>query len=302
MENNNIGSSILILLVIGLVCFVIYKILSMFKFPKIGAMCLISGGVKTGKTTFGVALAIKEYKRSHRRWTIKKVFCNLLNRAIPEEPLLYSNIPLSIPYVPITKDLFERKKRFRFGSVIYVCEASLVADSQLVKDYDLNNVLLLFNKLIGHSTHGGCIIFDTQQIGDVHYSIKRSLSEYFYIHHLVKWIPFFLVAYIREERYSDDGTIVNSYEKDVEDSLVRVIIPKSTWKKFDCYCYSYQTDDLPVEDNVIKKPADLKARSLVSFRNWDKYIKRPVKQVAEVKDGNQCSDSKEEETKITEEK
>lgn len=298
MENNNIGSSILIILIVGLVCFIAYKIMSMFKFPKTGAMCLISGGVKTGKTTFGVALAYKEYKRVHRIWKIKKVFSRMFDRECPEEPLLYSNIPLKVPYVPITRELLQRKHRFRFGSVIYVCEASLVADSQLIKDFDLNNVLLLFNKLIGHSTHGGKIIYDTQQIGDVHYSIKRCLSEYFYIHHLVKWIPGFLVAYIREERYSDDGTVVNSYDADVEESLVRVIIPKKTWKLFDHYCFSTATDNLPVADNVIHSD-DLKVHKLVSFRTeWDRLYDKKC----EVKKDGVSSPSKENKEENTEKK
>lgn len=268
---NNITSLIIWLLIIGLVLFVAHKIMSKFKLPKVGALCLVSGGVKTGKSTFSVALVMSNYKRVHRRWKIRKFFCELLGKEVVEEPLIYSNIPLSVPYVPLTEDLLTRKKRFRYGSVIYVCEASLVADSQMIKNMDLNNRLLLFNKLIGHSTKGGLIIFDTQSTSDCHYSVKRCLSEYFYIHHLIKWLPFFLIAFVREERYSNDGVVVNSYDNDVEDSLKKVIIPKSTWKKFDRYCYSTMTDDLPVVDNIVHT-SDLKARRIVSFRDWDKYI------------------------------
>ena len=64
-------------------------------------------------------------------------------------------------YVPLTDDLLLRKKRFVYGSVIYVQEASLVADSQLIRDMDINERLMLFNKLIGHETKGGVIIYDT---------------------------------------------------------------------------------------------------------------------------------------------
>ena len=79
-------------------------------------------------------------------------------------PLIYSNVPLAMPYVPLTDDLLLRKKRFVYGSVIYVQEASLVADSQLIRDMDVNERLMLFNKLIGHETKGGVIIYDTQCI------------------------------------------------------------------------------------------------------------------------------------------
>ena len=63
------------------------------------------------------------------------------------EPLLYSNIPLSCPYVPLTKELLLRKKRFVYGSTVLISEASLVADSQLIKDKVINERLLKFFKL-----------------------------------------------------------------------------------------------------------------------------------------------------------
>ena len=242
----------------------IFYILKQFKFPKIGSLTLISGGVKTGKSTFSVALAIREYKARLRKTKFKNFFRKLFKKSTLELPCLYSNVPLALPYV-----LLLRKKRFVYGSVVYCQEASLVADSQLIKDMNVNNLLLLFNKLFGHSTKGGCLIYDTQTISDLHYSIKRSLSEYFYIHHLVKWIPGFLVAYVIENRYSEDGSIVLDGSKDVEDTLKRVIIPKKTWKYFDCYCYSVLTDNLPVEKTIVDnniQTQDLKARKILTFR------------------------------------
>lgn len=252
--------------------FFVRKFLAKFKFPKVGAMCLVSGGVKCGKSTTAVALSIKEYKRRHRRWRIRKIFQKMFRIPVSEEPLLYSNIPLGVPYVELSSKLLLRKARFNYGSVIYVCEASLVADSQMIKDKDLNERLLMFNKLIGHELKGGCIIYDTQAIGDCHYSIKRCLSEYLYVHHLVKWIPFFLVAYIREDRYSEDGSILSVNTSDVEETLRRVIIPKRTWNLFDCYCYSSLTDNLPVENKVtvLPKKSSLKAKKIVSFKEVEK--------------------------------
>lgn len=252
-------------MLIGLGVFLFRKIMSKFKVPKIGAMALVSGGVKCGKSTLSVAIAMSEFKRRKRRVVFRNFFCKLFNKPLFELPLLYSNIPLSVPYVPITKELLTRKTRFVYGSVIYVCEASLVADSQLIKDINLNEQLLLFNKLIGHSTKGGCIIYDTQCIGDTHYSIKRCLSEYIYVHHLTKWIPFFLLAYVQECRYSDDKSTINVSDDDVEVKLRRVIIPKRTWKYFDCYCYSALTDDLP-EEKTVTCATDLKAHEIVSFK------------------------------------
>ena len=267
-SNSNISLYILLAL-LALGVFIFYKISKHFKVPKIACVSLTTGGVKSGKSTFSVYLAISTYKRIHRRWKVRKVFQTLFNKPIDEEPLLYSNIPLSVPYVPITLDLLQRKIRPRYGSVAYVNEASLLCDQMLYKDDELSERLTLFNKLFGHETCGGYLVYDTQCIGDVHYAVKRSLSNYFYVHHLEKRIPFFLVAKVREERYSDDtGTITNTYSEDVEDNLKTVIIPKSVWKKFDAYCFSVLTDSLPVSDNVLKGTTDLKAREIVSFRKF----------------------------------
>ena len=276
-SNSNISLYILLAL-LALCAFIFYKISKHFKVPKIACVSLTTGGVKSGKSTFSVYLAISTYKRIHRRWKVRKVFQTLFNKPIDEEPLLYSNIPLLVPYVPITLELLQRKIRPRYGSVAYVNEASLLCDQMLYKDDELSERLTLFNKLFGHETCGGFLVYDTQCIGDVHYAVKRSLSNYFYVHHLEKRIPFFLVAKVREERYSDDkGTITNTYSEDVEENLKTVIIPKSVWKKFDAYCFSVLTDSLPVSDNVLKGSRDLKARDIVSFRKFKTIQNNEVK-------------------------
>lgn len=246
--------------------FFIRRFTAKFKVPKIGAMCLVSGGVKCGKTTLAVAIVMREYRSRVRRVKFCNFFRKIFRKDLKPLPLLYSNVPLSIPYVPLSDDLLLRKKRFVYGSVIYVCEASLVADSQLIRDMDINERLLMFNKLIGHETKGGCIIYDTQCISDCHYSIKRCLSEYIYVHHLVKCIPFILVAYVQECRYSDDNSTITAQADDIESTLRRVIISKRNWKYFDCYCYSSLTDNLAVEDKLVE-PTSLKATKILSFKN-----------------------------------
>lgn len=264
--------NIISFVIIGLIIFLIYKfIIRKFKFPKVGAMAMVTGGVKCGKSTFAVGLVMSEYRRRRRSVKFRNFFRKLFRIPLHDLPLIYSNIPLSVPYVPLTEDLLLRKKRFVYGSVIYVNEASLVADSQLIKDHNINERLLLFNKLIGHELLGGCIIYDTQSISDVHYSIKRCLSDYFYIHHLSKWIPFFLVATIRECRYSEDGSVVEVNTSDVEDSLRKVIIRKSTWKKFDAYCFSSLTDNLPVANETVVADS-LKVKKVFSFRDYDSLM------------------------------
>ena len=83
---------------------------------------------------------------------------------------------------------------------------------------------------------------------------------------------------MREERYSDDRGTINTYNEDVENTLKKVLIPKRVWKKFDAYCFSCLTDGLPVADNVIEDSTDLKARNIVSFRQYKTINNKENKQ------------------------
>lgn len=268
----------MIYLIIGIILLIL--ILWLFKIPKMGTVVMITGGVKTGKSMLAVRTVIKKYRMAMLKYYIKRGLFFLLRRKAPEKPLIYSNVPLAMPYVPLTEDLLTRKTRFRYGSVIYCCEASLIADSMSFRDMDLNERLLLFNKLIGHETRGGCIIYDTQCINDNHYAVKRCLSNYFYIHSAIKWVPFVCLLRVKEYIYSDDKSTINVEEKDIEESMKLVIVPKSTWRKYDCYCYSVLTDSLPVETIqripvktkasglYLRQRYDLKARKIVSFKKY----------------------------------
>lgn len=258
------------ILAVVLIIILLFIILKYFKTLKIGSLSLVSGGVKTGKTTLAVYLALREYKKAILRWKIRCFFRKLMRKDPEEKPLLYSNIPVKMDYVLIDKDYLLRNKRFNYKSVILISEASLFADSQLIKNQDINEQLLLFNKLIGHETKGGKLIYDTQQIQDCHYSIKRSLSSYFYIHHIFKYFPFFIVAYVKEYRYSEDNSVIGTETEDIEDTLKRILIPKSVWKKFDCYCYSILTDDLTSNPDITKgqKLKSFKAETIPSFREF----------------------------------
>lgn len=276
------------LLIVIAVVVVFFIIKRTFKLPKYGNMTLVTGGIKTGKTTMSVWLATRQYNKVYREWFIydrilypalhKLPFrkCRDLKRR--EKPLFYSSIPIAIKnYVPLTHDLIQRQSRFAYKSVVYVCESSLLADSQCIKNSSVNESMLLFNKLFAHETRGGYVFYDTQSINDNHYAVKRCLSSYFYIHHSYK-LPFFVIAKVRELKYSDDNTSINTFDSDVENSLLTVVIPKRVWKYFDCYCFSSFTDDLPVVTDVQRVNVNdrKKVKKIVSFRKYetlpDKYV------------------------------
>lgn len=254
----------LLLIIIGII--ILYFVLKRkFKFPKCNSMVCVTGAIKSGKSTFSLALAYKQYKRNLRGVKIRNFFRKLFHKTNFEEiPLFYTSVPVAFPHVRLTKELLLREERFAYKSVIWVDEASLLADSMSFKDDDVNTQLLLFNKLIAHETKGGTLVWNTQSVADLHYSIRRCLSEVFYVHDTFKWIPFFLVCTVNEERFSEDGSVMTMYNDDVEKKLTRVIIPKSIWRKFDCYCHSIHTDGKKVATNV-ERAKSLKCRRIVSF-------------------------------------
>ena len=59
----------LLILVLLLVLYFVYR--KNFKILKVPSVCLITGGVKTGKSLLSVNLSIKDYKKRHRVWWFK---------------------------------------------------------------------------------------------------------------------------------------------------------------------------------------------------------------------------------------
>lgn len=260
---------ILIIIVLSLIIWWFWnKFVSLFKFPKVGAVAVITGGLKTGKTAISLAIARFVYRCVHRRWKIKVFLGKVFNLRCKDdlEPVFYSSIPLACDYVPLTRDLLLMKKRIVPKSVVFIDEVSLIADSMLFKDKEINEQLLKFFKLFGHISHGGLCVFNSHCLTDLHFALKRTTSQYFYIHHTVK-LPFLSFTKMREERYSEDNTTLNNYPDDVENTLKTCIFRSRVFKEYDCYAYSLLTDDLPVQNDIVrgKNLPNLKATEIPSF-------------------------------------
>lgn len=258
---------IIFFIIIATAWVLLKKILPKFKVPKVGAVALVTGAVKSGKSTFSFILAYRNFKKRHRRWYFRKI----IFRANEEEPLFYSNIPVKIKhYVPLSLDMIRRKTRLNYGSVTWLDEASLIADSQLWKDQLINEEIQLFMKLYGHETKGGILIYNTQSYQDLHYGFARCTSQIFFVHHTTGWLPFLGISKVRELVANVNDNTINVVDKDLEEDLLPFWFLKTVYKKFDCYAFSYLTDDLPREDNQIDNTLcnDLKAKSIVSFRNF----------------------------------
>lgn len=268
-----------IIIIVLVVMWLVFRKRKALKEPNV--FC-ITGGVKTGKSTVALHLARKKYKKMLFQWKVKNFLCKIFKKPMPEKPLFYSNIKLAFDYVPVTKEILLRKERIRYKSVMLIDESSLVADSMDFKDYETNYDLKLFNKLYGHETRGGYLYYDTQVMRDNHYAIKRCMNSYLWIHHAVKWVPFVILAQVQELFFSEDGEVLNVNNGDVEDQLRWLVIPKSIWKKFDCYTYSVFTDNLPVAEKVCHgNKKDLKTDYLLELgsQKWkDLKVKKEAKE------------------------
>ena len=274
-----------ILLVVAIVVTIV--VASHFKRLRYGNLVLITGGVKTGKTQLSVALAVKQYRKQLAKW---RRACRRARRRyepMPEKPLLYSNMPIGRVgdgFAPLTLELVTLQKRFRWGSVVYYNEASLIAGSKDIKDEVLNDHLLKFFKLCAHFTMGGYVFLDTQSLPDVHYTVKRSLSTAYDIWYRIT-LPFVSLIWLREMKVVDgDNTVAIDTQIDPQDSVLEGgkkkyfrIIRNKWWKYYDQYAYSAQVEHLPVGADVVRVTRDKKVRNLVRCRDIKKALKEEQK-------------------------
>lgn len=291
---------LLVLAVIGVGTWLYLKYAKKLKLPNV---YLVTGAVKSGKSCFSVGLAVKQYKKNLRMWYFLYPFRKFIDvfrsiktkrtgevypSCIPLKPMLYSNIPLArVKCNPFTKEILYRQVRIPNKSVALLDEVSLVADSMLFNDKNINERLMLLIKLWGHSTHGGSLILNTQSIKDTHFAFKRCIGQYLYIYSMQKGV-FFNHYQVREMLYSSDedssANINNTIDGDVETSMLKIWHSKKYMRMYDCYCYSCFTDGLRYQvdyDAPIKtKRDDLKAYVLVSlqdFKSLKDYQNKEVK-------------------------
>lgn len=276
------------ILVIVAICIILVAsvfLATRFKRFQDGNLTLISGGVKTGKTELSVAKIFKRYDKQLRKW---RKACRKARRRydpLPEKPLVYSNMPIGkegFEYAPLTYDLITRKKRFRYGSVVYFNEVSLVAGSLDVKDPVTNDQLLELFKLCAHETKGGYFYLDTQAPQDMHFSAKRSLSTYYFILKRLT-LPIVSFLWVRENLLVDgENTVAVDTQVDPQDSPAEggkkwYIVPilNKWWKYYDQYAYSSLTDHLPTEDNTIRiDKNNKKVRNLIRCKDIVNAIKK----------------------------
>lgn len=220
--------------------------------PRLGSLVCVAGGVKAGKTTSSIALLKREYKASVKAWKMRK-----LRGSNEPQPRIYSNVPIALPFHPLTEDVLCSRVRVPRGSIIYFQESSLVAGSMDYKDEVFNQRYLLLNKLAAHFTQGGMVIHDTQSLDDLHYAVKRSVTNVLFIDGTKKvpLLPFLAVHY---RIFDNVGSAINS---DTDVPTKWHLIPSSTWSLFDRYTYYGLVEEKPLDNSaLVTNPSDLRTR------------------------------------------
>lgn len=260
----------IVLIFICIILFILIFNFIQFKKIKLPNVYLITGGVKTGKSFVNTWLAIKRYKMNLFQYYLKKFF---FPKRIIEKPMLYSNIPLSrVKYNLLTLDILKREVRIPHKSVVFIDEASLLADSMEFQNKITNEEITLFVKLFGHYSHGGYLIYNTQDLKDVHFGFKRCTSTMLWIHSKKKIPLLFTILKVREliSMSDDNVTAENNFAEDIEQSCLTLIIPNKWYKYYDCFAFSSLTDSKPLKVNYNKKKhkEKRKAKYIVSFRKF----------------------------------
>ena len=271
---------VFLVIFIALIILLIYMIKRSKKF-RFDSIVMINGGVGSGKTLTAVWLAIRSYKKSVRIWKRKNFFRLLFGKQPKQEkPMLYSNIPLfNIDFVLLNQDLIERKVRFNFGSIVLISESSLIANSQDFKRKDLpylNDYLTEFLKLIRHELHGSYrsmfglggtipnLICETQSKNDNHFAFDRCITQVMFISKSYN-LPFFKLQHCRDLLlYEGVENVINDDVKE-DKSFKWYLIPKSRFKNYDSYAYSFLTDSLQNYDNYIHIEQKRNERKKVQF-------------------------------------
>lgn len=296
----------LTLIIIACVLILFIVTWSNYKCIKAGNLTMICGGVKTGKSQLSVREVFRRYNCARAGWKFKMLKYKLTskkkkekyNLIPPEEPLLYSNVPIGKKgfshLVPLSYELLTCQQRFAYKSVIYICEASLVNNCMDIKDEDVNDVLQKLYKLIAHETQGGYMYIDTQNPLDVHFGPKRSLSTYY---HIYKRTPiklfgyeFFSIIHLREMMLNAGDKSEEVKNEDPQDAQHEGtkgtywhIIGRKWFKYYDRYCYSALTDHLPVANNTVTVGNCKKAKNVLQIKNYIRLKKQLEKEAKDAK-------------------
>lgn len=276
-----------------IICVVILLLIIFIKSKVLAtdSILLINGPVGSGKSSTSLQIVKNKMFFKRIKYYTRKYFLDYVLHPIKflknpkerikeiksrEKPYIYSNVPLyKMEYIPIEIDILKRQNyRFNYDSILYLNEASLIANSMSYKDDEINQGLTLFVKLIRHEMRGSglCMVLDTQSPNDLHYSADRSINQGLFIEKSIGWLPFVRLIWVREMAINRPD-VKNVYVDDVkEDSSLRfILVWKSIFKNFDSHCYSILTDNLPPLRSIKKKQKKTFTKKRFFIPTWLKF-------------------------------
>lgn len=285
---NNLGAVFFFIILVALVIFLLWFYFFKLKHLKPTDLYMVDGGVKTGKSLISVMLAVKAYRKAMIRFYVGNVVIRFINifrkrkKELIERPMLYSNMPLyRVKYNALSLDIILGKVRIPYRSVCLLDEATLIADSMLgmntkkeqKEQYDrINEALTLFLKTYGHMTHGGKLVYNSQQVIDLHFAFKRNTAIYCWVARTRKY-PFFCLSEVREVIHDESHDVMNVVTRDVELDDRPLFVSKRYFKYYDRYYLDVLTKNLPVMVNydvpiLNRKVARKEIEEIVTLGNY----------------------------------
>ena len=228
---------------------------------------LFTGGLGSGKSLNSVKYAKKSYRRVHGKWKRDCFWIRLKGRfkkvdlddvEFPEEPALYSNIPIRIGFPDffhkhdgdvewqethfsrrLTRDMMVFKSRLPEGSVVFIDELpqfinQFQFDAKGVKDV-LNEWITFFRHYVN-----GLFIANAQSLEEVECHIRRKLNVYYYCFDFQPLLfgLFYRVRILRNR--VGDATV--SIDSDYVEDNAKWHYGILAFKAYDSRCYRHRYD------------------------------------------------------------
>ncbi len=243
------------IILIIVVIFVLYKILTSYRLNTFDTVCAFTGGLGSGKSLLSVETSIKLLKRKRREVRRKNHFRKKGNK-LPM-PLLYSSIPVRISRkenaVILTDKHLTLQEKLVEGSVCFIDEIGSFC-SQF--DYKAKNADIFdeFVRFYRHYTKSGFLVCNDQCSENIVLQVRRRLNT---VYNLMGFRKFLFIYWVKVRNISVSEEIKTIEEQDTEDNMTTLIgfLPFS--RRYDTHCYSPRYDYVP-EPLLISRHESLK--------------------------------------------
>lgn len=243
---------------------------------KIDTIALYTGGNGSGKSFFSCHRAIVELIKLRFEVFLKNI--NPVRRLIQKKPKIPK--PILISSIPVRVSLFEMSTPLTFNPlvlqsrlpqkcVVFIDEVNLFLsqmDYRLESEEQLNEAITLFR----HSTLGGKLILNTQNVNKIHYIFRYCANRSYNLCEFRKPIlglP--ILAWVKCRNVSIADDIKTVEEKDVNEGRRNLFCFFPFFRWYDTYCYSDRYNNLPYYQN--KPYTKMKRNSLMKLDIKQKF-------------------------------